>query len=256
MATPAKYIPEGFRTVTPYLLIQRTDQFIDFLKRAFGAELKARVPRPDGRVMHAAVRIGDSVLEMGDPGHDLPVALHMYVPDVDAVYERALSAGATSLHPLTNQDYGDREGSVRDPFGNNWYIATHQGASYAPEGLHTVTPYLHVAGATDLIEFMQKAFGATEKERYSDPDGRVAHAKVLIGDSMIELSEAHGQWGPMAAALHLYVPDADAVYHQALAAGAVSEIAPHDAEYGDRSSGVVDPFGNHWYVHTKLAKRD
>lgn len=252
MATPAQYMPEGFRTVTPYLHVHHADRFIDFVKQAFGAEQLMRFDTPEGRVMHAAVRIGDSVLEMGDPDPNLPVALHMYVPEVDAVYERALAAGASSLHEPTNQSYGDREGGVKDPFEITWYISTHQGKSYVPEGLHTITPYLHVEGASGLIEFVKQAFGAAEKERISNPDGTIAHAKVLIGNSVLELGDAHDPWRPTPAALHLYVPDADAVYNQAIKSGARSEFAPYDAEYGDRSSGVIDRFQNHWYIHTKI----
>ena len=253
------YIPKGFRTVTPYLHPERGAQFVEFLKQAFGAEEKLRVNTPDGRIMHAEMTIGDSVVELGE-ATPMPVALHMYVPDADAVYERALAAGATSLYPMTDQPYGDREGSVKDPSGNNWCIATHKaGASYVPEGMHTVTPYLLTRGAPALIEFLEKAFAAQVAERHESPSGSVVHAKLLIGDSAVEVSEAavelneaQGQWLPMPAALHLYVEDADAVYQRALDAGATSDISPRDTDYGDRSSGVTDPFGNHWFIHTHL----
>jgi PhnB protein len=249
--TTTTYIPKGFRTVTPYLLVERGAQFLEFLKQAFGAEEKVRMTTPDGRIMHALMAIGDSVIEFGETT-PMPVALHLYVPDADAVYEHALAAGAASLHPMTDQPYGDREGSVRDPFGNNWYIATHKaGPSYAPEGLHAITPYLHTKGAPALIEFLGAAFGAQVEYRY-EAEGRVVHAKVRIGDSVVELSEAHGQWQPMPAVLHLYVEDADAGYQRALDAGATSDITPRDTDYGDRSSGVTDPFGNRWYIHTHL----
>lgn len=251
MTATATHIPAGFRTVTPYLHPPRAAEFIDFVKKAFDAEEKLRVPTPDGRIMHAELKIGDSVLELGE-ATPMPAALHMYLPDADTVYQRAIDAGAVSLHPLTDQPYGDREGSVRDPFGNNWYIATHkQGASFVPEGLHTITPYLHTVGAPALLEFLEKAFGADTRERY-EADGRIVHAKVRLGDSVIELSEAHGQWGPMPQALHLYVEDADAVYRRALDAGATPDYAPADTPYGDRGSGVTDAFGNKWYIHTRM----
>ena len=127
----AKHLPDGFHTVTPYLLVQGADRLIAFLTQAFdAAELEShRVTVPDGRVMNAAVRIGDSVVEMGEASAEFPPrpgSLHLYVPDADAVYARALAAGATSLREPADQYYGDREAGVADPFGNHWYIATHR----------------------------------------------------------------------------------------------------------------------------------
>jgi len=101
---------------------------IDFLKRAFGAEERAKYASPEGLVQHAEVRVGDSVVEMGEahgPYQPMPSTFYLYVPDVDAIYERALRAGATSLNAPADQPYGDRNGGVKDPFGNTWYIATH-----------------------------------------------------------------------------------------------------------------------------------
>jgi PhnB protein len=251
--TPAKTNPvrEGFRTVTPYLHPAGAARFIDFLKQAFDATEVSRYADKAGGIMHAEVRVGDSMLEMGD-ADPMPTALHLYVPDVDRVYERALAAGAESLHPLTDQPYGDREGSVKDPFGNYWYIATHQGSSYAPEGLHSITPFLHPLGTPQVIDFLKNAFGAEEVSRHASPDGVIQHAMVRIGDSMIEMGEAHDQWQPMPGVLHLYVDDTDELYRRAMAAGAISLEAPVDKPYGDRSAGVKDPFGNIWYIATPI----
>jgi len=248
-------VPEGFHTVTPYMVVTGAARLIEFLKQAFDAEEKLRVPKPDGTIMHAELRIGDSALELADgneqhPPH--PVALHLYVEDADAVYGRALQAGATSSHAPTNQDYGDREASIKDPSGNSWYIATHQGARYVPEGLRSITPYLHPRGAPALIDFLKQAFGAEEEARYQSPDGIVHHAKVRIGDSMVEMGEAHGEYQPLPATLHVYVEDCDALYERALGAGATSLSAPADQPYGDRSAGVVDPFGNRWFIATHI----
>ncbi len=88
--------------------------------------------------------------------------------------------------------------------------------------------------------------------RHATPDGTVAHAKLQIGDSLLEMSEAHGQWQPMPCAIHLYVSDADAVYRQAIEAGATSMTAPSDTSYGDRYAAVRDPQGNQWYIATRL----
>lgn len=253
---PVNWIPEGFHTVTPYLHPAGAAKLIDFMKQAFDAKEMGIYRRPDGSVMHAAVKIGDSILEMGEPEKEpkpMPVALHLYVKDADAIYQRALQAGGTSLHDLVDQEYGDREGSVRDPLGNNWYIATHQGADYIPQGLGSVTPYLHPRGAAKLIDFLKRAFGAEEAQRAESPDGTVVHAKIKIGDSIVEMGEAHGEWQPMPAALHVYVKDVDAAYKRALEAGATSLMGdPKDQPYGDRVAGVTDPFGNIWYLATHI----
>lgn len=120
-----------------------------------------------------------------------------------------------------------------------------------PEGYHTVTPYLAVAGAAELIEFMKQAFQAREKERIDRPDGTVGHAEVIIGDSVIMLGEPK-ECGAMPGALYLYVPDVDAVYRCALEAGATSTMAPADQFWGDRLAVVKDRFGNVWEVATRV----
>jgi uncharacterized glyoxalase superfamily protein PhnB len=122
-----QYRPEGFSTVTPYLVVNGADKLIDFLKAAFEAEEKLRVPTEDGKIMHAEVRIGDSVIELGDANERysaMPVSLHVYVPDSDAVYARAIKAGGTSIDPVMDKPYGERSGGVLDPCGNQWWIAT------------------------------------------------------------------------------------------------------------------------------------
>lgn len=123
-----KPIPEGHRTVTPYLVVPGVARLIECLKRAFGAEEVLRIARPDGGVMHAEVRIGDSIVMMGEPRTDaerMPGFIHLYVQDADATYRRALEAGATSVVEPADQFYGDRAGGVEDPAGNRWWIATH-----------------------------------------------------------------------------------------------------------------------------------
>ena len=124
--------------------------------------------------------------------------------------------------------------------------------NYIPEGLHTVNPYLTVQGADRLLEFLKKAFDAKERGVFRQPDGKIVHAEVQIGDSVVELGEAHGQWEPLTAGLHMYVPNVDAVHKRALAAGGVSLQEPTDQFYGERSSGVRDPCGNFWYIATHV----
>jgi uncharacterized glyoxalase superfamily protein PhnB len=123
-----KPIPDGYRTVTPYLIVRDVAGLIEFLGQAFGATERMRAPRPDGSIMHAEVMIGDSLVMMGEPAGALPPmpgCLHLYVVDTDALYHLALQAGATSVQEPTNQFYGDRMACVRDPVGNQWWIATH-----------------------------------------------------------------------------------------------------------------------------------
>jgi PhnB protein len=120
--------PKGFHTVTPYLVVEGAARLIDFLEEAFDAELVERMPAPGDRIGHAEVRIGDSVVMLGDAhGEHKPMQmmLYVYVDDVDVSYQRALTAGASAVQPVADQFYGDRSGGVQDPFGNIWWIATH-----------------------------------------------------------------------------------------------------------------------------------
>jgi PhnB protein len=124
-----KPIPEGYHSITPYLTIPGVAKVLDFLKQAFEAEELHRLARPDGTIMHAEVRIGDSRVMMGEPmGSCQPMfgSLYLYVHDVDAVYKRALQAGATSTSEPADQFYGDRSAGIKDPAGNQWWIATHK----------------------------------------------------------------------------------------------------------------------------------
>jgi PhnB protein len=123
-----KPIPEGYHSVTPYLVVTGASKLIDFMKQAFGAQEIHRMAAPDGTIMHAEVKIGDShimVGEAGGPNPAMPTMLYLYVTDTDATYKRALAAGATSEMEPKNQFYGDRNAGVKDASGNRWYIATH-----------------------------------------------------------------------------------------------------------------------------------
>lgn len=247
--------PEGYHSITPYLQVKGAARLIQFLTEAFGAEEIFRVPRGD-EIAHAQLKIEGSMIEVADAIDKYqpnPTAIWLFVKDSDATYARALKAGATSLHEPMDQDYGDREASVKDPFGNHWYIGTHRAdAEPLPKEMHSITPYLHPRSAPPVIDFFKRAFDAEEIERHQDPQGTVHHAKIRVGDSVIAMGEAHGPYQPMPPALHLYVPDTDATYKRALAAGAISIDEPADAGYGDRYAGVKDPFGNVWYIATHL----
>jgi PhnB protein len=179
-------------------------------------------------------------------------ALHIYVKDAGAVCKKALAAGATLIDELRDQEYGERSASVKDPAGNYWYIATAKGESYVPKGLHNVNPYLHPLRAEPVISFLKRAFAGEELMKHASPDGVVHHAEIRVGDSVIEMGEAHGKYEPMPTMFYLYVPKVDDVYRQAVAAGATSIQEPADQPYGDRTAGVKDAFGNTWYIGTHI----
>ena len=120
-----------------------------------------------------------------------------------------------------------------------------------PEGYHAVTPYLLVAGAAPLIDFLKQAFDAVETERVARPDGGVMHAEVRIGGSPVMMGEPPGG-AAKPAALYLYVADVDATYARALAAGAAAVSPPADQFYGDRTGAVTDPAGNTWWIATHV----
>lgn len=249
------YIREGFHTITPYILVNGAARFIDFLKEAFGAEERGRVPIPSGKIMHAEVKVGDSMIEMSDGNEQYgpsPVALHYYVDDADAAYARAIKAGAISTHAPIDQPYGDREAGIKDPFGNAWFIATPKTYTPFPGQMNAIQVYLFLRDAEKMAGFLESAFGAKAEGVHKAPDGTVAHATIRIGDNTLEFSEAHEEWQPSVCHLHLYVPDTDAVYAQALHAGATTIEAPSDKPYGDRSAGVRDPWGNSWFIATHM----
>jgi len=128
MTTKVKYVPEGHNIVSPYIVVSGVGKLIDFAKQVFNAREVYASKRPDGTVMHAEVKIGDSIIMMGDGGDGAKTflaMLHLYVEDVDAVYQRALQAGAKSIREPADQPYGDRSGGVEDSFGNQWWISTH-----------------------------------------------------------------------------------------------------------------------------------
>ena len=121
-----------------------------------------------------------------------------------------------------------------------------------PEGYHTVCPYLTVSDATAELEFLTRAFGARVVENMKGPDGRIMHADVIIGDSHVMMGQAGDGWAPTQAGVHLYVPDCDAVYRAALAAGGSSIFEPATQFYGDRQGGVKDVCGNQWWISTHV----
>jgi PhnB protein len=251
-------IPRGFRTLTPYLVAEDGGALLDFAKAAFGAEETERVVGPVGG-LHGEARMGDTMLMIGGgvPGREftgklMKAALHVYVKDTDATYRKALQAGATIITAPQDHAYGERGASVRDPFGNFWYIATRTQGNYKWEGAPDVQAYMHPLRAQPMIQFLKRAFGAEEMETHASPDGVIHHAMMRFGDTYIEMGEANGPYQPMESMFYVYVPDCGAAYRRALAAGATSKQEPTDQPYGDRNAAVTDPFGNIWYVATHV----
>lgn len=246
-------------TITPFICVPEGAKLIEFMKHTFGAEETTRHPHgPDGFV--AGVRIGDSdLLIMGGEslrGAECPAALHVYVKDCDATYQRALDAGAFTIGSPgvgepADRPYGERAAFVSDAFGNYWFIATRLGPNYVGVGLGHVTPSLLPTSAPPLIDFLKRAFGA-KVEGLHEEAGRMVHAFVRIGEAMVEMSEAEEErLRPFG--FYLHTDDVDAVYHRALAAGAISILPPADQFYGDRLAIMEDPAGNRWFAAKRIA---
>lgn len=137
MSNTPSYRPEGYHSVTPYLVIEDVRRALEFYARAFDAQLVLRMDLPDGKIAHAEIQIGDSRIMLSDAMPEwqtkgpkalggTPVSLMVYVPDCDAVFARAIAAGAQAAMPVQDQFYGDRSGTVIDPFGHKWHLATNK----------------------------------------------------------------------------------------------------------------------------------
>jgi PhnB protein len=293
--------PEGFHTLTPSLVVGDVDAAVDYYTRAFGATKRFGMPGPDGeKTMHAEIQIGDSIVmlgaEMPDMGAKSPKTLGgttgslvYYVPDADAVIKGAADAGGTVQMPAQDMFWGDRWGTVIDPFGHQWDIATHKedltdeqvaqrmqammggqgGAAPTPgtpakshvrEGYHSVTPTLTADDAKALIAFYKQGLGAQEIAVSPMPDGRIFHAELKVGDSILTLADQFPEMGMNTKSakdlggspfhLMVYVPDADATFQQAVSAGAEAREQPSDAFWGDRYAEVSDPSGHLWGIAT------
>ena len=163
MAQKVKSIPEGYRSLTPYIVVSDAARALDFYKQAFGAVEMGRFPTPDGRIAHADIKIGDSRLMLSD---EFPVSfcrtpealggttttIWVYAEDVDAMFNRAVHAGATVKAPLKDQFWGDRTGHLADPFGHIWVLATHK-EDVSPEELKK-------RGEAEMAKMAQRAKGA------------------------------------------------------------------------------------------------
>lgn len=294
-------IPEGYHTATPYLAVRGAARAIEFYKEAFGATEVSRLRMPDGAIGHAEIQIGDSRIMLSDEFPDYgavspeslggsPVIMHLYVKDTDAVISQAAAAGATTTAPAVDHDYGERSGTLVDPFGHKWSISTHleeitfeqymqrhaagtlpgmagykssgERVSFVRPGFQTAGVYLTVTDSIKAVDFYKRAFGAVENEsmRFVDPSGRVAHSEVTIGDSGVMISDEstdYNRFGPehfggSPVKIHLYVEDVDAVAAQAIGAGAKVIRPVQDQFYGERSGQIQDPFGHLWFLASRI----
>ena len=258
---PAKVAPvrQGFRTVTPYLVVPDVQAEAEFLKQTFGVTGQIYGLGSQGG-FHAEYNIGGSMIMVGGGGKGsewkgtpLPAYIHLYVDDVDAIYDNAVQAGATNVSPPAARFYGDRECGFRDPGGNQWFVATHQGEEFVPAGVPNLLPSLLPVGAPRMIDFLKQAFGAEELSVHRSLDGVVRHAEIRVGTSVIELGEAHGQWQPMPSVFMMYVDDVDAWYERAAQAeGAIVKSKPALQAHGARMGSIQDPFDNVWYIASQV----
>lgn len=243
------------QTLTPYIVVRNVDAVIDFAKQVFDAEELLRSTGSAGGT-HCELRIGDAKVIVGGGQHiehdAMPTMLHMYVRDVDAMYQRAVAAGGKPVMPPVDQEYGDRDSVVEDAGGNLWCIATSRGTSYKPETLRDVTLYLHPYRVPDLIDFMTRAVGAETVERHAPDGATVVHAKIKVGNTIVEMGEAHAEWKPQPTMIYLLVDSADVAFDRAVAAGGKVIMPPADQPYGSRLAGVEDFAGNHWYLASPL----
>ena len=257
MLATENQIREGYKTVTPYIVVKQIANLADFLKSAFGAEETFRSDQTgSGGGYHYEFRLGHSMLMAGGaanyPGPEITPSLHYFVADVDGAFRQAVNAGATILHAPMDQPYGVREASVN--FGGvDWYLSTPMKDEQGREtlGVGDLAAYLHPRGAEEYIAFLGRAFGFETAELYREPAGTgpIVHAKLRLQDSILELGEAHGEYQPKPTMLFLYVPDADAWFDRAVKAGAVVSTPMGDLPYG-RTGAVRDPQGNLWHVCT------
>lgn len=252
-------VREGFRTITPYLVVSDVHAEAAFLQQAFGAEGQVYGLGTQGG-FHGEYKIGDSTVMVGGGGEGsawkgtpFPTYIHLYVEDVDVVYERAMRAGATSLYPPSDKFYGERDCGIRDAGGNQWFVATRTSGARAPHDVPNLLPTLLPIGAPKMIDFLKQAFGAEELAVHRSQDGAVKHAEIRVGTSVIEMGEAHGQWQPMPSVFMMYVDDVDAWYERAAKAeGVIKKDAPKMQPYGARVGSITDPFNNVWYIASQM----
>lgn len=320
-AEPVDPIPDGWHVLTPQIAVKDVDAAIAFYVKGLGAEKLMTMADPAGKTIHGEVRIGDSLVMIDIENEGLkapetvggtPATLMLYVADAAELYDAAVAAGATAEMPLDEQFWGDRYGTVVDPFGHRWAVASHVTdlteeemqqrtellmAEFAPpadgkkkkkgkkkkgkkgkpaepawkqvagtpstqpvpEGYHTLSIALTMRDANAAIEHYKATFGATERTRMPMPDGKLMHAEIQIGDtvlmmhdeidpSMPSLDTLQG-WPIM---LHYYVEDVDAVFGKVIADGGQELLPATDMFWGDRYAAAFDAVGVPWGIATHV----
>jgi uncharacterized glyoxalase superfamily protein PhnB len=248
-------VRRGFRTITPYLQVMAVEDVINFVKQAFGGRELFRAPGGAGGI-HAEMRVGDAMLMIGGggmwKGPARTASMLINVDDADEAYRRAMEAGATSIYEPVTHPWGDRDAGVTDAGGNNWYINTRRISEHAPAGLGDILLGFNPKGAAQFIDFMTDVFGAELMFRHDRPDGEVRHARLRVGNSVVMVSEPHGQYQTKLPGVYMYVENADEIYERAIRGGATVLYPIANMPYGDRMGGVTDPFGNEWYIATHV----
>lgn len=212
-------------SITQCLVVPEVNPCIEFLKEAFAGTAKAAIQGP---LAYVEVRIGNGAVAVVEAQPSAPAAVHLYVEDADATYAQALLVGAQAIYPVADQPWGDRQGAVKDAFGNHWYIAQANWTP-GPEGIPSVQPFLHLRRAHEIVPFLETAFGAESLGVAKEEDGTVLHGTIQIGDATLEISEASDEFPPMPSWLLLRGVEVRA------AAGATPV-----------EGGVQDAWGNRW----------
>jgi uncharacterized glyoxalase superfamily protein PhnB len=288
--------PEGYNVVNPYITARDVAALVQFLQRTFGGVVSKQITQPDGAVEHVEVAVGDSLLMIGPPEVDALVRSHeanrpgtfyVFVADVDATYAQAMACGAGAWAPPSDAFYGDRIAAVTDTNGNAWWIATRkeilsaaqlqaradqrwhskapavdlsrveQRSGSAPGGYRMINSYLTVKDVDGLIDFVKSTFGGILTGQIRQPDGRIEHAELRIGDAVLMIgppqvdalipSAEHQRPGTF----YVFVPDVDDTCRKASDRGARVLEPPTERFYGDRVAEIRDPYGNRWWIATR-----
>lgn len=245
-------------------IVDDVDEAIDFYTKLLGFRVHmhpapgfAALENQEFRILLNQPGAGGAGSEMPDGKLPEPGGwnrIQITVNDLDAFHTDLKKKGAAFRNEIV-EGKGGRQVLLQDPSGNLIELfepAGERSVQPIPEGYHTVTPFLLTNNATDLIEFIKKAFDGEIDYMMKSDDGKVRHSTVRIGDSLVMISDGTDQYESRPGMLHLYVEDVDAVYEQAIRAGATSLREPADQFYGDRSAGVEDDWGNQWWLATHI----
>jgi uncharacterized glyoxalase superfamily protein PhnB len=244
--------------IFPALRYQDAPAAIDWLVRAFGFEKKGVHAAPDGSIAHAELQFGTGVIGLssahkipGNPWSGVRQGVYVHLADVDAHHDRAKAAGADIASPLTNQDYGSREYGARDPEGHLWGFGTY--AMSGADGEPNMFVGLHYRDSRAAAAWLARAFGFRSTLEVAAPDGSLAHVEMRLAEGTIMLDSGPRDpaiWGQDAQAIYVYLPDPDAHFSRAAAAGAAIVKPLEDTAWGSRGYYARDPGGFLWGFST------